>query len=165
MQARVDELLAVDVEAVLPRVLAHRDVASREPLYRHYDAVVRGCTVLPRGAADAGVLAPLPGSRLGVALAIAGNPRLGKIDARYAAEHAVLEAMRRVVAVGGAADRSNGLLELRQSAQTRPIWRIRCRCGRTHPRRDGTRPSVRLRQRQSVQRIRRRQGRSPRRRS
>ncbi|MGA7285731.1 MAG: AIR synthase related protein, partial [Candidatus Cybelea sp.] len=40
------ELLAVDVEALFPQVLGHRDVASREPLYRRYDAVVRGCTVL-----------------------------------------------------------------------------------------------------------------------
>ncbi|HEY1866880.1 MAG TPA: phosphoribosylformylglycinamidine synthase subunit PurL [Candidatus Cybelea sp.] len=94
------ELPAVDVETLFPQVLAHRDVASREPLYRRYDAVVRGCTVLPRGAADAGVLAPVPGSRLGVALAVAGNPRFGRIDATYAAEHAVVEAMRRVVAVG-----------------------------------------------------------------
>jgi phosphoribosylformylglycinamidine synthase subunit PurL len=94
------ELPAVDVEALLPRVLEHRDVASREPLYRRYDAVVRGCTVLPRGAADAGVLAPIPGSRLGVALAVAGNPRYGRIDPGYAAEHAVAEAVRRVLAVG-----------------------------------------------------------------
>ncbi len=96
----VEELLLVDVETLFPEVLAHRDVCSREPLYRRYDAVVRGATVLPRGHADAGVLAPIPGSRLGVALAVAGNPRYGRIDPRYAAEHAVLEAMRRVVAVG-----------------------------------------------------------------
>jgi len=96
----VDELPAVDVETLFPQVLAHRDVCSREPLYRRYDAVVRGATVLPRGRADAGVLAPIPGSRLGVALAMGGNPRYGRIDPRYAAEHAVLEAMRRVVAVG-----------------------------------------------------------------
>lgn len=96
----VDELAAVDVEMLLPRVLAHRDVCSREPLYRRYDSVVRGCTVLPRGSADAGVLAPVPGARFGVALAVAGNPRYGRIDPRYAAEHAVIEAVRRVVAVG-----------------------------------------------------------------
>jgi phosphoribosylformylglycinamidine synthase len=94
------ELPAVDVERLFPRVLSHRDVASREPLYRRYDAVVRGCTVLPRGSADAGVLAPIPGSPLGVALAVAGNPRYGRIDPAYAAEHAVVEATRRVVAVG-----------------------------------------------------------------
>ncbi|MBV9233133.1 MAG: hypothetical protein JO030_03755, partial [Candidatus Eremiobacteraeota bacterium] len=94
------ELPAVDVETVFPQVLAHPDVCSREPLYRRYDGVVRGATVLPRGSADAGVLAPIAGSRLGVALAVAGNPRYGRIDPGYAAQHAVLEAMRRVVAVG-----------------------------------------------------------------
>ena len=96
----VEELPAVEVETVFPRVLAHRDVASREPLYRRYDSVVRGRTVIARDAADAGVLAPVPGSRLGVALAVAGNPRYGRIDPGYAAEHAVLEAVHRVVAVG-----------------------------------------------------------------
>jgi phosphoribosylformylglycinamidine synthase len=98
--ASAQELPAVDIEGIFPRVLAHRDVCSREPLYRRYDSVVRGRTVLPRGAADAGVLAPVPGSRLGVALAVAGNPRYGRIDPAYAAEQAVLEALRRVVAVG-----------------------------------------------------------------
>jgi phosphoribosylformylglycinamidine synthase II len=99
-QGAVQELPAVDIETLFPAVLAHRDVASREPIYRRYDAVVRGCTVLPRGTADAGVLAPIPGSRLGVALAVAGNPRYGRIDSGFAAEFAVLEAMRAVVAVG-----------------------------------------------------------------
>jgi phosphoribosylformylglycinamidine synthase subunit PurL len=94
------ELPAVDVEDLFPKVLAHRDVCSREPLYRHYDWVVRGATVIPRGAADAGVLAPIPGSTLGVALSVAGNPRYGRIDARCAAELAVLDAVRRVMAVG-----------------------------------------------------------------
>jgi phosphoribosylformylglycinamidine synthase len=94
------ELPALGVQAIFPRLLAHRDVCSREPLYQRYDSVVRARTVLPRGAADAGVLAPIPGSRLGVALAVAGNPRYGRIDPAYAAEQAVLEAMRRVVAVG-----------------------------------------------------------------
>lgn len=89
-----------DVAKVFPRVLAHRDVCSREPLYRRYDWVVRGCTVLPRGAADAGVMAPIPGSRLGVALSVAGNPRYGRVGSRGAAELAVLEAVQRVAAVG-----------------------------------------------------------------
>ena len=43
---------------------------------------------------------PIPGAPLGVALAVAGNPRYGKIDPQLAAEHAVLEAVRNVVAVG-----------------------------------------------------------------
>jgi phosphoribosylformylglycinamidine synthase len=93
-------LLAVDVESVLPKILAHRDVCSREPLYRRYDAVVRGQTVVPRGAGEAGVLAPVPGAPLGMALAVAGNPRYGRIDAHRAAAMAVLESARKVVAVG-----------------------------------------------------------------
>jgi phosphoribosylformylglycinamidine synthase len=80
--------------------LSSLDGCSREPLYRRYDSVVRGCSVIPRGHADAGVIAPIPGSRLGVAIAVAGNPRSGAIDPRMAAEHAVREAVRKVVAVG-----------------------------------------------------------------
>jgi phosphoribosylformylglycinamidine synthase len=93
----------VQLDELIERVLAHTDVCSREPLYRRYDGVVRGCTVIPRGAAGAGVLAPVPGSPLGVALAVAGNPRMSHIDVRLAAEHAVYDAVRKVVATGARA--------------------------------------------------------------
>ncbi len=73
------------VEGLLPDVIAHLNVCSREPLYKQYDAVVRGTTVIPRGQADAGVIAPVPGAPFGVALSVAGN---------------VSEAVRKVVAVG-----------------------------------------------------------------
>jgi phosphoribosylformylglycinamidine synthase II len=69
----------------LQQLLAHRNVCSREPLYKEYDAVVRGTTVIPRGRADAGVIAPVPGAPFGVALGVGGN---------------VSEAVRKVVAVG-----------------------------------------------------------------
>ena len=88
------------IEDLLPRVLAHRDVCSREPLFVRYDGVVRGTTVVARGAADAGVIAPVHGAPLGVALSVAGNPRYGKTDPPLAAQHAVLEAVRKVAAVG-----------------------------------------------------------------
>ncbi len=88
------------VEELLPKVLAHRDVCSREPLYVRYDGVVRGTTVIPRGYASAGVIAPVPGAPLGVALSVSGNPRYSKIDPVLAAQYAVLEAVRKVVAVG-----------------------------------------------------------------
>jgi len=90
----------MEIAQLLPRALAHRDVCSREPLYVRYDGAVRGTTVLPRGAADAGVIAPIDGSRLGVALSVDGNPRYSKIDPFLAAQHAVLESVRNVVAVG-----------------------------------------------------------------
>ncbi len=70
----------------LPRTLSHLNACSREPLYKEYDAVVRGRTVIPRGNADAGVIAPVPGAPLGVALSVGRS---------------VAEAVRKVVAVGG----------------------------------------------------------------
>ncbi|MBV8074646.1 MAG: phosphoribosylformylglycinamidine synthase subunit PurL [Candidatus Eremiobacteraeota bacterium] len=90
----------VDLRAVLPRVLAHLDVCSRAPIFERYDAVVRGTTAVPRGYADAGVLVPIPGSPLAVALGVAGNPRYGALDPYAAAVAAVVEAARNVAAVG-----------------------------------------------------------------
>ena len=86
--------------AALEALLAHRDVCSRRAIFQRYDGVVRGTTAIPLGEADAGVICPIPGAPLAVALAVAGNPRYGKIDPQLAAEHAVLEAVRNVVAVG-----------------------------------------------------------------
>jgi phosphoribosylformylglycinamidine synthase len=88
------------LDAALRAVLAHRDVCSRRTIYERYDAVVRGTTSIPRGAADAGVIVPIPGAPLAVALSVAGNPRYGAIDPRRAGELAVLEAVRDVLAVG-----------------------------------------------------------------
>jgi phosphoribosylformylglycinamidine synthase subunit PurL len=84
----------------LRQVLAHRDVCSRASIYRRYDGVVRGRTAIPPGFADAGVLVPVPGAPLAVALAVGGNPRYGKIDPKRAGELAVLEAVAQVTCVG-----------------------------------------------------------------
>jgi len=78
--------------------LGHLNVCSREPLYKQYDAVVRGATVIPRNM-DAGVMA-VPGTPLGFAVAVGGRPEPNPDLARSAAERAVLEAVCRVVAVG-----------------------------------------------------------------
>ncbi len=94
------ELDAENPLSRLAALLSSLDGCSREPLYRRYDTVVRGCTVVPRGYADAGVVAPIPGSPLGVAVAVAGNPRYGVANPQLAAEYAVVEAVRKVVAVG-----------------------------------------------------------------
>ncbi len=85
---------------LLARVLGHRDVCSRRSIYERYDSVVRGATSIPCGYADAGVLVPIPGAPLGVALGVGGNPRYSAYGAELAAEHAVCEAIRNVVAVG-----------------------------------------------------------------
>ena len=89
-----------DVRLLLPRVLAHLDVCSRATIFERYDGVVRGTTAVPRGYADAGVLVPIPGAPLAVALGVGGNPRYGACDARDAGAHAVLEACYNVAATG-----------------------------------------------------------------
>jgi phosphoribosylformylglycinamidine synthase len=61
---------------------------------------VRGTTSIPPGYADAGVIVPIPGAPLAVALAVDGNPRYGRIDPQRAAELAVVEAACNVAAVG-----------------------------------------------------------------
>ncbi len=85
---------------ILTRIVAHRDVCSRAAIFERYDAVVRGTTAVPPGYADAGVIVPIPGAPLAIALAVDGNPRYGKIDAQRAAELAVIEAVCNVAAVG-----------------------------------------------------------------
>jgi phosphoribosylformylglycinamidine synthase len=97
MRAQLD---AVPYPEALERVLAHLDVCSRAPIYERYDGVVRGVTAQPPGYADAGLLVPVPGAPLAVALSVDGNPRYAKIDSGLAAEHAVYESIRNVAAVG-----------------------------------------------------------------
>ena len=70
---------------------------------RSTSATTASCAARPpsRSATPTpGVIVPIPGAPLGVALAVAGNPRYGKLDPQLAAEHAVVEAVRNVVAVG-----------------------------------------------------------------
>jgi phosphoribosylformylglycinamidine synthase subunit PurL len=95
-----EEARPIDVGDVIELVLAHHDVCSRQPIFSRYDGVVRGTTAIPPGYADAGVILPIPDAPLACALAVDGNPRYGKIDPRRAAELAVCEAVRNVVAVG-----------------------------------------------------------------
>jgi len=85
---------------LLANALAHRDVCSRKPLFERFDSVVRGTTSIPCGYGDAGVIVPVEGAPLACALAVDGNPRYAVIDPAGAAEHAVCEAIRNVVAVG-----------------------------------------------------------------
>jgi phosphoribosylformylglycinamidine synthase len=69
-------------------------------VYRHYDSEVKGNTVVRPGEADACVVAPIPGSRVGMAIAVDGNPFLAALSPYEAGAAAVAESVRNVVAVG-----------------------------------------------------------------
>ncbi len=82
------------------KVLAHPNVASKAKVYKHYDTEVQGITVIRPGEADAGLQAPIPGSKAGVALSVDHNPKYSKISPYWGAVSAVAEAMRNVAAIG-----------------------------------------------------------------
>jgi phosphoribosylformylglycinamidine synthase len=80
-------------------VVGHLSVSSRQYIYRHYDSEVRGEAVLRPGEADAGVIA-IPGTTIGIATSVDGNPFQCAIDPYVGAMNAVCESIRNVAAVG-----------------------------------------------------------------
>ncbi len=89
-----------DHEAFFHRMIASPNVASREPILRYYDTEVQARVVIRAGEADASVLAPVPGSPLGCALTVDGNPWYVAADPYWGTAHVVLEALRNLTAVG-----------------------------------------------------------------
>ena len=80
-------------------VLSLPSNASKHYIYRHYDSEVKGLAVLRPGEADASVIC-IPGTGLGIATSVDGNPRYSRIDAYLGALHAVAESVRNVMASG-----------------------------------------------------------------
>ena len=82
------------------RMAGSVNLASREPIIRYYDTEVQGRMVIRAGEADASVLAPIPGSKLGAAITVDGNPWWVAADPYWGTAHVVAEALRNLVAVG-----------------------------------------------------------------
>jgi len=94
-------------------VLSLPNVASKEWIVRQYDHEVQGGSAVKPlvgvgedGPGDASVIRPVLGSRKGVVVSCGMNPRLGDLDPYNSALHAVDEALRNAVAVGGDLDRT-----------------------------------------------------------
>jgi phosphoribosylformylglycinamidine synthase len=96
------ELAAVrepaDPEQALLALLESPNCCSREWVYRQYDQLVGGNTVVRPGG-DAAVLR-VEGTRRGLALTVDGNSRYTRLDPYLGAVLAVVEAARNCVAVG-----------------------------------------------------------------
>jgi len=93
---------------VLLGILAAPNVASKEWIIRQYDHEVQGGSVIKPlvgpdqdGPGDAAVIRPVLGSRRGLVIACGMNPRLGELDPYQSALHAIDEALRNCLAVGG----------------------------------------------------------------
>ena len=105
-----------DHNALLLRLLARPNVASKEDWVRQYDhEVIAQTAVKPfvgverDGPADAAVIAPLHGSSRGLVISNGIVPRYADIDAGAMVVAAVDEAVRNAVCVGVDVDRMAGL--------------------------------------------------------
>ncbi|HUU60299.1 MAG TPA: phosphoribosylformylglycinamidine synthase subunit PurL, partial [Phycisphaerae bacterium] len=97
----------------LLKILAAPNVASKEWIIRQYDHEVQGGSVVKPlvgvtedGPGDAAVIRPVLGSRRGLVISCGMNPRVGELDPYQSALHAVDEALRNSLAVGGNLDRT-----------------------------------------------------------
>ncbi len=103
----------VDSGAVLLKLLAHPNIASKADVIRIYDHEVQGGTAVKPltgvqndGPSDACVLKPIGTRGLrGLVLSNGINPEMGKVDAYNMAVSVVDEAIRNAVAVGADPDR------------------------------------------------------------
>jgi phosphoribosylformylglycinamidine synthase II len=97
---------SVDVVALLPRLLALPDVASKERIVRQYDHEVQGGSVVKpltgRGAgpADGTVIRGVLGRDRGLVLGVGLRHRLGRLDPWQMAAGGIVEAIANVVAAG-----------------------------------------------------------------
>ena len=96
-----------DYNQTLLDILAHENMASREPVFEQYDKQVQGRIHTETGLADSGVMAPFNSENypeqirnVGIAMSTDHNPRYGLIDPYWGGVNAVVEAMRNVAAVG-----------------------------------------------------------------
>ncbi len=97
-----------DYAGTLSRLLAMPTLASKHWIIRQYDHEVQGATIVKPligpggdGPGDAAVIAPVPGSSRGVALANGCQPRLGDLDPYQMTLSGMDEAIRNIVCVGG----------------------------------------------------------------
>jgi phosphoribosylformylglycinamidine synthase subunit PurSL len=101
---------------VLLNLLDRPNLCAREWITRQYDHEVQGTSVIKPLVgrktpvpADAAVLRPRPDSRRGLALALALNPAYSRVDAYHMAAVTIDEAVRRLLAVGGALEHIGGV--------------------------------------------------------
>ncbi len=102
-----------DYTESLLKILASPNVASKEWIIRQYDHEVQGGSVIKPlvgidedGPGDAAVVRPLLHSNRAIAISCGMNPRLGELDPYQSALHAVDEALRNSIAVGGNLERT-----------------------------------------------------------
>lgn len=102
--------IVVDHGAILLRLLAHPNIASKESIIRRYDHEIGGATLVRplvgvhMDAPADGVVLASPSAQVGLAIGHGVNPWYGIVDPARMAAAVVDEAIRNVVAVGADPD-------------------------------------------------------------
>ena len=98
-----------DLAKYLFSLLSHYDICSKEWVIRQYDHEVQGGSILKPltglvndGPADASVVKPILNSPKGIIVSCGINFRFGLIDPYWMAASCIDEALRQIIAVGGA---------------------------------------------------------------
>ncbi len=114
-----------ELEEDFRKVFSSPDIASKNYVFRHYDSEVQGRAVLRPGEADAGVIAPVPSLKTGLAFTVDGNHHYGKVDPYQGGALAVCEAARNVAAVGGVPSAVTDCLNYGNPENPEVFWEFR----------------------------------------
>jgi phosphoribosylformylglycinamidine synthase len=102
-----------DLTPYLLQILSSPNVASKEWVIRQYDHEVQGGSILKPlqgvendGPGDACIVAPVLSSKRGIIISNGINPKYSDIDPYSMAASAIDEALRNVISVGGALERT-----------------------------------------------------------
>lgn len=121
-----------DFNKELLALLASENIASRKPIYEHYDKQVQGFVVMEAGVADAGILAPLMDEdvdprtkKIGMAFSTDSNPRHSLISPYHGAANAVVESMRNVAAVGAYPQAITDCLNYGNPEKPEQMWELK----------------------------------------
>jgi phosphoribosylformylglycinamidine synthase len=107
---------------VLLRLMGSPNLGSRRSVFRRYDHMVGGATVVPPGG-DAAVLR-INGTTIGIALTIDGNGRYCELDPFLGGQIAVVEAARNVIATGARPLAVTDCLNFGNPERPRVYWQL-----------------------------------------
>jgi len=113
----------IDIATLLLRVLATPGLASKRWVHEQYDHLVLGGTVLPPGAAGAGVVR-LEGTERAVALSTVGNGRWCELDPREGTRRVVAAAYRDVACTGARPLATTNCLNMGDPTRPDVMWQL-----------------------------------------
>jgi phosphoribosylformylglycinamidine synthase subunit PurL len=123
LHAEAARLAAGDVATLLLRALGSPMLASKRWVHEQYDHLVLGGTVLPPGAAGAGVVR-LEGTERAVALSTVGNGRWCELDPREGTRRAVAAAYRDVACTGARPLATTNCLNMGDPTRPDQMWQL-----------------------------------------